>query len=494
MHCALLIDEVLQLIFDYCTALPAKEARWTLCQLARCCKAWKDPALDRLWLRMDGAGPLLNLLTFTEDEELQPSGIPPLFWTYSKRVKEASFQAARQIPSVSPPTVLMPRLEAISLSFRGCTVPEPWILSPRLKRVNVNIGFARDPQEVIDRSNAVAEYLGQIRACSPDLRSLQVRGKMTESLNGAVAALTQLKHLTVYANGFLTCDTLAVVATFPRLQSLNVHASALQHADFADALTRVSAPHFPALEELEIRTNGALLAVVLEHLPSGVLQKLHLDMDRSSRGPGYFKGIFELLAQKASHSLKELVIEDCTEYEDLDSSSRSQAPLEWYPLSLLSPLAALKQLNRFSLMSVLPPVLNDADVGALGKWWPLLQHLDLGTFDPELLPPDWQARMTPAAFAAVAKYHPCLESLSLPVMPDDMVATSDKSSVSRVPSTQQAALRSLTIGDVPDADACASALVQIILTTFPALVTLDCPSVEVTEHFAAVTGSITVEC
>lgn len=62
MHHALLIDEVLQLIFDHCVALPKSEPRWTLCQLARCCKAWKDPALDRLWSRIDGMAPLVSLL------------------------------------------------------------------------------------------------------------------------------------------------------------------------------------------------------------------------------------------------------------------------------------------------------------------------------------------------------------------------------------------------------------------------------------------------
>ena len=61
MHRALLIDEVLQLVFDYCAELPAAEPKWTFAQLARCCKAWKDPALDRLWVRMSGVAPLLAL-------------------------------------------------------------------------------------------------------------------------------------------------------------------------------------------------------------------------------------------------------------------------------------------------------------------------------------------------------------------------------------------------------------------------------------------------
>ncbi len=62
MHAALLIDEILQLVFNFCADLPKIELKWTFAQLARCCKAWKDPALDRLWARMMGVEPLLALL------------------------------------------------------------------------------------------------------------------------------------------------------------------------------------------------------------------------------------------------------------------------------------------------------------------------------------------------------------------------------------------------------------------------------------------------
>ena len=62
MHIALLIDEILQLVLDHCAELPATDPEWTFAQLARCCKAWKDPALDRLWARMSGVGPLLALV------------------------------------------------------------------------------------------------------------------------------------------------------------------------------------------------------------------------------------------------------------------------------------------------------------------------------------------------------------------------------------------------------------------------------------------------
>lgn len=58
MHSALLIDEILQLIFEDIL----DDGKSSLCCTARCCQAWKDPALDRIWRRLPSAVPLLSLL------------------------------------------------------------------------------------------------------------------------------------------------------------------------------------------------------------------------------------------------------------------------------------------------------------------------------------------------------------------------------------------------------------------------------------------------
>ena len=46
---------------DFCADLSNADPQWTYAQLARCCRAWKDPALDRLWARLAGVGPLMAL-------------------------------------------------------------------------------------------------------------------------------------------------------------------------------------------------------------------------------------------------------------------------------------------------------------------------------------------------------------------------------------------------------------------------------------------------
>ncbi|KAI0675822.1 hypothetical protein C8Q78DRAFT_1006696 [Trametes maxima] len=485
MHRALLIDEIFELVLDFCSELSEPEPRWTLCQLARCCKAWKDPALDRLWARIDGAAPLVSLLQCVGSEETDTHKVSPTFSTYAQRVKEISHHNVPGTPALDPSVVLMPRLEAVTLSFHGCMVPNAWITSSRLKRVSVNIGFAYDPQATIDRSNVVADYLQQVRQYAPDMHSLQIRGRMTESLNSAVASMTHLRNATIHGNCFFTGETLAALATFPHLRTMSVHANAIQHADFEDALSRHSGPYFPALEELDIRTSGPLLSAILEHISTGVLARLHADVRHCSHGQDYLKSVFELVAQKTTDSLKELVVEDVADYDD-DSIHDSPMPPSWYSISTLGPLAALKQLRRFAIHSVLPPDLSDADVGLLGKWWPSLQHLHLGAVDTDCLPPEWQARMTPSAFGLVAQFLPHLETLALPILPVDLATSTCKPTAPHTSAHPHMTLRSLTVGDVPDGIAYAAALVKAILAAFPALTTLDCPTHEVVERFFAV--------
>lgn len=62
MHVALRIDEILQMILERCSDWSQQEYWWSLCQVARCCQAWKDPALDRLWYRLDSIKPLVQLV------------------------------------------------------------------------------------------------------------------------------------------------------------------------------------------------------------------------------------------------------------------------------------------------------------------------------------------------------------------------------------------------------------------------------------------------
>ena len=86
MYSALCIDEVLQLIFDFCGDLSDHEPKWTYSQLARCCKTWTDPALDRLWRRMGGLKPLLALLPRSDEVSARPFSLAHFLGPRTKMV------------------------------------------------------------------------------------------------------------------------------------------------------------------------------------------------------------------------------------------------------------------------------------------------------------------------------------------------------------------------------------------------------------------------
>ncbi len=58
MHQVLLIDEILQEIFHWCSVLEVN----VLTQAARTCQAWKEPALDALYRELPSVEPLWSLL------------------------------------------------------------------------------------------------------------------------------------------------------------------------------------------------------------------------------------------------------------------------------------------------------------------------------------------------------------------------------------------------------------------------------------------------
>ncbi|OBZ73675.1 hypothetical protein A0H81_06357 [Grifola frondosa] len=269
MHHALLIDEVLEVILDECLNWSHKERRYALRQLARCCKAWKDPALDRLWCRLDDAKPLLRLLPdcgmpqrgLYTHKDLYPDTDLTTFLSYAARVKGIMHRhfLGPLASSQSPGLILLPRLSSITLWFQGCDSDRCWMVSPALRHVEVNIGFVDDSAtDVASRSDAVASYLDVAKSFAPDLQTLRLRGRMTDQLNSTVASMTHLTVLTVLTSDYLGMQTLAAIATFPALRELNFHASRGCCDEFRDALAPLKGPYFPSLSLLRMRSPGPL--------------------------------------------------------------------------------------------------------------------------------------------------------------------------------------------------------------------------------------------
>ena len=62
MHAALLVDEILESVLYHLPEWESRENRRALAQMARSCKAWKDPALDKIWMQLQGLKPLVDIL------------------------------------------------------------------------------------------------------------------------------------------------------------------------------------------------------------------------------------------------------------------------------------------------------------------------------------------------------------------------------------------------------------------------------------------------
>ncbi|KAI0333857.1 hypothetical protein GY45DRAFT_1319082 [Cubamyces sp. BRFM 1775] len=485
MHHALLIDEVLQLIFDYCAAEPIAESRRTFYQLARCCKAWKDPALDRLWARIDSSSPLLSLLPCADDKGMPASDIDPVFTSYARRVKEITYRDAQKPTSADSLEMVLPRLQAVTISHDGCYVPSSWKFSPHLKHISMNAGLFHTPERLeAAKCNSAEDLLKRIHV--PSLRSLRFRGCLTSALSGMFASFTHLTDLTLHTH-ILECETFAAIATFPNLRSLTTSANGIRDQELDLALAQKTAPCFPALESLDLGGQVALLKVLFSYMPDHKLTRFRMAADCYCLGSTFFERFVEQLVQKTSRSLRELTIQDLTEYLWLEPPMRGQLPPEWFGLSLLHPLAACKELRKLELTLMIPPSISDTDVETLGKWWPHLEDLNLGTYELCYLPPEWRFLMTPRVFEVVATHLPRLQQLTLPVRPTDLLTSDERPTFSS--ELKHKTLRALAIGDVSNAAACASELVQAIVAIFPSLDILDCPAQEITEQFAVLTGS-----
>ncbi|RPD59063.1 hypothetical protein L226DRAFT_510646 [Lentinus tigrinus ALCF2SS1-7] len=409
MHPALLVDEILQLVFGFLSNLPgpATESRWTCAQLARCCKAWSNPALDWLWMHLRGMEPVLTVLRNCEDAAPEDAASRVLHYTV--RVRTIVHLRNPTVPdALRNCTAIFPRLESVVLFSQGCMVPYALASSPSLRQVTISTAFPPRMGSIdalIERSDAAALFLQCARMQAPDIQLLRIRGRVSAKLNEVIVSYTHLRSLSVHATSFRIM-TFATVATFPCLETLDL--SVFLRADEIQSRIQPSSANFPALRDFTIRAYGPVVEAILVRLPIGVLTKLYLELESCLEGPAYMADVFERLVEKTSDSLRELSVKDRTDRDNLQSCGITQ----WYDLNLLRPLARLKQLRRFTLQN---PDLSDDNLRALAQWWPTLEHLDLGTYDPHAEVSEWKSRLTPAAHSIAASSFPRLSSIALPV-------------------------------------------------------------------------------
>ncbi|KIJ20901.1 hypothetical protein PAXINDRAFT_6680 [Paxillus involutus ATCC 200175] len=420
MHPALLVDEILQLIFE----INLDDEKSSLCRAARCCKAWKDPALDRIWRRLPSAVPLLSLLPGCSVEKgtihlnhSVPAEKCGVFRSYAVRVKHVvHHHSVLGDPSSLPAHLSYPldNLETSRIESRAVgDVLLHISLSSRLRALTLHVGYTKSDSA----STFMHMILSRLKECSA-LERLSVRGHSSACLQTPLGALTTLYSLSLHLSS-LTEQTFMAVSALPLLADLDVHADhlSLDHLAATLAEHRDSIAFFPSLQKLKIRAEPGLLALLCRYLPQDKLHSLHIDTTGLSL-PSAWAAPLRAIATVASQ-LHDFTLEHSITINE--SEDTLTYPVDkFFTIDHFRPLSKLP-LRRFVLDSSLPPDFSDADVEEMAKWWPLLDRLDLGALTAlENTEATWKPRISFASLSTLAKGCKGLRSLIIALDADPL--------------------------------------------------------------------------
>lgn len=429
MHPALFIDEILQLIFE----AVLNDGKPSLCCAARCCRAWKDPALDRIWRRLPSAIPLLSLLpgfsmetdiivgfsspqpqlSLTHLKRLGPTTQDmsfTAFHSYSIRVKHIVHRHGVLVDSACIPMDLfhqLSNLESARIKSRATgEVALRMSLAPRLRALTLQVDYAKS-------TTSAHSMMSLLQECS-SLEQLSVRGYSSEYLHIPLSKMTILRSLTLHLSS-LTPQAFMSVSTLPLLVDFDVHADRLSHDDLSAAITRLcDASFFPALEQLKIRAQPVLAALVVQQLPRNKLHSLHMDATGPASSSA-FEGLFQAMATLPLH---EFILEDAISIDESEDMP-TYTPDKVFTLEHLRPLSKVP-LRRLILDTSLPPDLSDPGIGEMTKWWPLLEQLELGATTALENAETWKPRTSLASLAMLARGCKHLQSLAIVLDADSL--------------------------------------------------------------------------
>ncbi|KAG9313046.1 hypothetical protein JVU11DRAFT_6486 [Chiua virens] len=415
MHPALLIDEILQLIFDFILEV----GKPSLCCATRTSKAWKDPALDRIWRRLPSAVPLLSLLPgfSMEGGDIVRFSVPvhwvDTYWIYLQRLGSiidgvaftnfhsyairVKYIVHRHRILTDSENILAPlfqqmyNLESARIKGRASgDVALRMTLAPRLRALALHVGYTKSNSPSMATMHSM---LSLLKGCP--LEQLSVRGHSSECLHIPLGSITTLRSLSLHLSS-LTEHSLMTVSTLPLLVDFDVHADRLSYDYLSPAISRTCHnPFFPALEKLKIRAQPALAALILQQLPRNKLCSVHID----AIGPCPPSSFADLFDAVSTLPLYEFTVEQTISFDELEDVPTDK----FFTLDHLRSLSKLP-LRRLILDSSLPPDLADPDIEEITKWWPLLERLELGArIALEYVEATWKPRISLQSLPTLAK-------------------------------------------------------------------------------------------
>ena len=432
MHPALLVDELLREIFDLCHF--DKECRKTLVQLARCCQAWKEPALQKAWENLSCITPLINLIVSLAIPEPLDIPLTPV-QTMCDASPEELDGYARMVRHVSlrtrvekdiglgtlfhDTTPLFPNLQSVAVLMDGCAAPAVHLLlSPMLSSITIDIGVSTGRATGAERSGNIAAYLSALGSSSIPIQKLNIRGFACDKLNQAVSTLFTLKTLSLRAGTSLSTTTLISIANFPLLEELIVHADRVDADSLKESLASFSSPAFPNLQILDIRSSVEVAATILQHARPTNLTRFSIEVTQDDNSA--WTHLYSVIPT----TTQDIHI-DCHVYPE-DPTSDTTDIINDHPFTIkkLGALSKFTALRVFTLETSILVDFVDKDVEELTKWWPTLRVLDLtvspygeykggGGLEIKIAP--WTPKLTVGCLSSIAKGWPHLKRLSLPI-------------------------------------------------------------------------------
>ncbi|KAI3619780.1 hypothetical protein WG66_002834 [Moniliophthora roreri] len=484
MHQALLIDEIIQIVLDLCLDFGDGS---TLSRASRVCRAWRDPALNRLWHRLIDVTPLLQLIPGL----IRVNGVyafespahPDLraLRSYSSRVKHIKTRQSVQLhPSVSSllssvGNGLFTRLTTAQLSLTNCHSFCPMLgPSDKLERLDLDLGFKNSI--LPSTNNAASELLGDL----PNLTSLSLRGSASEQVLRAVSAVSNLRTLSLRISTSLDSETILAISAFPFLTGLELHAVHIRSTKLAEKWTaRGGAPCFPSLKSLSIRARIALIGTILHHMQSDQLQSLYIDIEPVVQSDDSWTALFNIMKDKTpflhDFTIDHHVDTDPIGLEDSNANDSNNAPVvpnnataidfeDMLRFDLVRPLFKLHDLKRLVFDTTPPIVIRDEDFTQIATHWPKLAHLELGTVPT--VDPRWVPQTSLKGLVTLSQKSTTLISLVIPI---DMITSVDV--VIPKQSHPANALRKITITSLTPPDA--TLMAKSLDTLFPCLQVID---------------------
>lgn len=457
MHPALMIDEILRLIFSFTPA----DDQTSLTVAARSCKAWRDPALDFLWRRLSTLKPLFLLLPsrciingelvwiffrrsainahiakFLADCLSKQEFLK--FKSYARRIKHVNNRqelrvhpSAEFIASFKDVDNVLPLLSTAHISIPRCTAAMmPFYLSPNLIRLEIDIGFQASQPSM---DTALCDYLERVSESCHSLQHVSLRGHASERLNHIVSRLTNLQTLSLKLGTTLLPSTLKAVTAFPYLSDLAVHAGHIGCDSLYDAQEEYTLLN--AICKLHIRAQAAFIEHIVCHIPLNTLQHFSIELDDPSPCTTFWRACFTTIATKCRNTLTHLSLEHFFDLNEtsLPIPSESGLPIAGstvslnatsttlhIPFEVLELLRVLRHLRHFSCDITIPPTVTDRDIEKMVTWWPHLEHFELGfSVQCEALEAMYRPQITPSCLHLFARRLPKLYKLILPLAIDD---------------------------------------------------------------------------